>query len=338
VIVSRTPLRISFAGGGTDFPEFYEAHGGAVISTTIDKHIYVMVKSSFDGKIRVNYSTKEECCLPESVRHDLVREALQKVGVRSGVEIGTMADVPSEGTGLGSSSALVVGLLNALYRYRGSQPDAETLAQAAFEIERQILGAPIGKQDQYMAAYGGMRSFNFHRDRRVTSSTVVMTPLKREALERELMLFFTGITRSARTVLQEQQQNIKHRTETLQAMRDQVNQMRGAMTGGPHHMVGALLHEGWCLKQRLAGGITTPSLHALYEAAIEAGATGGKISGAGGGGFLLLHCPCDHQQQLREALAVRGPELGLLHIREMPFRFEMRGSQIILDEGERCEY
>jgi D-glycero-alpha-D-manno-heptose-7-phosphate kinase len=338
MIISKTPLRISFAGGGTDFPEFYEAHGGAVISTTIDKYIYVMVNPSFDGKIRVNYSKKEECCLPESVQHDLVREAMRKVEIRGGVEIATMADVPSQGTGLGSSSALTVGLLNALYRYRGTDLDAETLARTAFEIERQILGAPIGKQDQYIAAYGGMRLFNFHRDGQVTSSTVVMTPSKREALERELMLFFTGITRSAQTVLQEQQQNIKDRTEILLAMRDQVNPMRGVMTDGPRHCVGVLLDEGWRLKRQMAAGVSNPTLHALYEAAIDAGATGGKISGAGGGGFLLLHCPCDCQQQVTKTLTIRSLELGVCNIRPLPFRFETRGSQIILDKSARCEY
>jgi D-glycero-alpha-D-manno-heptose-7-phosphate kinase len=330
VIISRTPLRISFAGGGTDFPDYFREHGGAVISTAIDKYIYVMVNPSFDGKIRVNYSKHEVCDRVQDVKHDLVREAMIQAGVKSGVEISTMADIPSEGSGLGSSSALMVGLLNALTCYNGLQPGAEELAHAACFAEVVRLEAPIGYQDQYIAAFGGLQLFHFRGQSQVLVSSVAMSPVKRDRLEAELMLFFTGITRSASTILAEQKQNIPARIDILKQLGEQVLPMKAFMTDGPRQKVGQLLHQSWQLKQQLAQAITTPEIDAIYEKALKAGATGGKLSGAGGGGFLLLHCPVEKQDSVRFALS---------DLQEMPFQFESRGSQIILDEGERyvCE-
>jgi D-glycero-alpha-D-manno-heptose-7-phosphate kinase len=328
VIISKTPLRISFAGGGTDFPDFYKETGGAVISTTIDKHIYVMVNPSFDGRVRVNYSKKEDVDGSGQVRHDLVREALKLVGISDGVEISTMADVPSDGSGLGSSSALTVGLLNALYRYRGITVSAEKLAQEACWIEIDRLGAPIGKQDQYACSYGGLKLYTFCKDGQVVYSNVGMSPVKREALGRELMLFHTGVARSARSVLTEQKARIPDTRSILQQIGEQVYPMRAYMTDGPRKLVGMLLHEGWQLKKQLAQNICTPAINTLYQKALLAGATGGKISGAGGGGFILLHVPVEKQDPVRLALG---------SLRELQFEFDTLGSQVILDEGERWQ-
>ena len=320
MIVTQTPLRISLAGGGTDFPEFFSRHGGGVVGTAIDKFVFCIVKERFDDKIYVNYSKKEIVESIDELEHELVREALRKVGIQRAVEISFLADIPSEGSGLGSSSSVTVGLLHALYHFQGVTPTPALLAREACEIEIETLGKPIGVQDQYLAAYGGLRFLSFGPDG--VSVELVEPPRSTlDDLDNMLMLFFTGRTRQAASTLTEQKSNIELRTDTLQRMAQQAVTARKLIDTGAVEDLGRLLHEGWTAKRQLASEISSPELDSIYERALAAGALGGKISGAGGGGFFLLCVPSDRRQTVRQALH------GL---REMPFRLERGGSQVIL--------
>ncbi len=322
MIITQTPLRISFAGGGTDMKGYYAQDGGAVISSAIDKYIYVVIKERFDGKIRVGYTRTEMVDRVDQIEHELVRECMTLTGIESGVEIATMADIPSEGSGLGSSSTVTVGLLHAMYAYRGILVTAETLAARACAIEIDILGKPIGKQDQYIAAYGGLRRFEFCSDGSVVTTAVELSEEKRRRFGEALMLFYTGITRSADTILSEQTANIDSRRAWLDKIKGQVGEVETALCEGNNNKVGRLMQLGWEWKKQMAGRITSPDIDALYEQALDAGATGGKIAGAGGGGFLLLYCPPDRQSAVREVLA---------DMKELPFNLERDGTKVIFN-------
>lgn len=323
MIVTRTPLRISFAGGGTDFRGFYEKEEGCVVSTAIDKYIYVTIKERFDNLIRVGYSKTEMVERVDDLQHELVREAMRKVGLRSGVEIATMADIPSEGSGLGSSSVVTVGVLHALYAYMGELVTAERLAREACEIEIDILGKPIGKQDQYIAAYGGLRCFKFKPDDTVEQERLDIGGERHLRFSEQVLLFYTGVTRKSSSILTEQKENIDERMKALKMMRDQAYDVQNILTdGSPLTRIGRVLHAGWELKKSLAGGISSGEIDDLYERALDAGAIGGKIAGAGGGGFLLLFCPPDRQAPVREALR---------SMQEMAFHLDRDGSKVILN-------
>ena len=322
MIVTQTPLRVSFLGGGTDFRDFYAREGGCVLSSAIDKSIFVILKERFDDKIYVNYSRKEIVDKVDELQHELVREAMRLSGVHKGVEITTLADIPSHGTGLGSSSSVTVGLLQALYTYQGIIKPAEELAQEACQIEIEICGKPIGKQDQYIAAYGGLRFIQFHPDEQVSVDTVALDGETRQELGRRLMLFYTNITRKADSILGEQKANIDARMATLREMKEMALQAKKCVLRGDLNAFGELLHQGWECKKQLAGKITNSKINAAYEAARQAGAIGGKITGAGGGGFLLLYCPVDRQREVRRALS---------HLREMPFQLERDGTKVIFN-------
>ncbi len=324
MIIVRTPLRVSFLGGGTDFPEHYRKHGGAVISTAINKYIYVIVKQRFDDMIYVNYSKKEIVDSVTELEHELVREAMRVTGVEKGVEITTLADVPSSGTGLGSSSSVTVGLLQALYAFHGQLITAETLARQACEIEIQRCGKPIGVQDQYIAAYGGLRELTFCEDGEVRVAEIGLEEDLLRRLNRNMMLFYTHLTRPSGSVLSEQRENIVERRASLIGMREIATHGRDCLKRADLTTFGELLHQGWELKKGLASGVSNRTLDEYYSAAREAGALGGKISGAGGGGFLLLYCPLAAQDDVRQAL----PSL-----RELPFDFERDGSQIVFNLG-----
>jgi D-glycero-alpha-D-manno-heptose-7-phosphate kinase len=322
MIITQTPLRISFAGGGTDFPDYYRQDTGRVLSTAIDKYLFVIVKERFDNRIYVNYSQKEIVDRIDDLQHELVREAMRKTGVLDGVEITTLADIPSEGSGLGSSSSITVGLLNALYAYQGEQVPAERLAREACEIEIDILGKPIGVQDQYIAAYGGLRLFTFGSEGRVQADRVNMTDIMRRRLSNNLMLFFTNRTRRSSEILEEQKSGIEAKNDVLRQMSEQALEAKSLLEEGRVEAVGDLLDRGWQLKKSLASRISDPELDAMYDRARDAGAIGGKISGAGGGGFLLVYCPPDRQEAVVEALA---------QYREMPFALERDGSKVIFN-------
>lgn len=319
MIITRTPLRISFTGGGTDVGEYYEVAGGAVVSAAIDKYIYITVNKKFDNSIRISYSNTEIVPEVEDIHHDLVREAMLMVGVKGGIEITSIADIPS-GTGLGSSSAFTVGVLNALYSYKGKQLSWQELAEQACEIEINILKHPIGKQDQYAVAYGGLNFFMFHPDGRVECEKIKLDEKDIRAMRRKLLLFYTGITRSADAVLIEQKNNTNAKRDILDFMKNQAYIMREELKSqGFTQDFGLALHEGWKRKQTLASTITSASINDLYGKAMDAGASGGKLLGAGGGGFLLFYCDEEKQEKVCR-------EIGL---KLVDFSIDKHGSRVI---------
>ena len=326
MIITRTPLRVSFAGGGTDLAAFYGREPGAVLSTAIDKYIYITVNPKFDHKVRASYSVTEMVDHASELQHELIREALKLVGIDGGIEITSISDVPSRGTGLGSSSSYIVGLLNALYAFTGQLANAERLAAEASHIEIEICGKPIGKQDQYIAAYGGLQFIEFNPDETVFTDPIPCArPLKRQ-LQESLLMLYTGLTRSANDVLGEQRANTENNHDTfavLKRMRDYADALRVQLCAGNLDGFGEMLHEGWMLKRTLAAGISSTAIDDWYERARRHGAIGGKLLGAGGGGFLLLYAHPDRHDEICRAL----PEL-----RPMPFQLEPQGSKIIFIE------
>lgn len=322
MIITKTPLRISFTGGGTDLPDYYNVHDGAVVSAGINKYIYITVNPKFDNKIRVSYSETEIVDEVDELRHDIVKEAMKMVGIKGGIEITSIADIPS-GTGLGSSSTFAVGVLNALYTYAGMRPSAEELAKGACDIEIEILKHPIGKQDQYAAAYGGLNYFEFHKDGSVLRKRLFLDEANARDMRQKLVLFYTGITRSADNVLKEQKKNTIDKLATLDYMRDQARNMCSILeTEGFNEKFGTMLHEGWMKKQTLAGAISDPVIKGYYDKAIEAGAVGGKLLGAGGGGFLLFYCDEDKQKKVENAVGLR----------RVDFRVGTNGSRVVFFE------
>ncbi|MCE9613626.1 MAG: GHMP kinase [Lentisphaerae bacterium] len=321
MLITQTPLRISLAGGGTDLPSYYQSREGAVVSAAIDKYIYVILNRRFDEKIYISYSKKEIVDRVADIHHELVREALIKAGVRQGVEIAIMADIPSEGTGLGSSSSLTVGLLNAFYAYRGIQAPAAQLAEEACDIEVRILQRPMGKQDQYIAAFGGLRHFKFHPDERVTVEDLSAKGASRTLGER-LLLFYTNVTRNADTILTEQKSKTGENLDNLDGIKRLASQVREAIQQDDFDRVGVVLNENWTLKKRLATNVSNPAIDEMVATALAGGATGCKVSGAGGGGFLLTYCPANRLAGLRKAMQA---------YREMPFFLERCGSKVIFN-------
>jgi D-glycero-alpha-D-manno-heptose-7-phosphate kinase len=322
MIITQTPLRISFFGGGTDFADFYEQEEGCVLSSAIDKYIFVIVKQRFDQLVRVGYTRTELVDNIEHLQHDLVREALQLTGVDSQIEVGTLADIPSSGSGLGSSSSVTVGVLNALQTYCNQPPTQELLARQACEIEIDRLGKPIGKQDQYIAAYGGFRFIRFLPGGDVQVESLVMSESERRRLNQHLMLFYTNHARQSETILDEQRNNINHRMDVLREMRAMAYQGKVLLECGDFESFGCLLDDAWRLKKSLASKISNERIDELYDTACRAGAMGGKITGAGGGGFLLLYCPRENQYHVRDALS---------SLRELPFHLESDGSKVIFN-------
>jgi D-glycero-alpha-D-manno-heptose-7-phosphate kinase len=304
VIITRTPLRISFAGGGTDLPSFYRDHGGgAVTSAAIDRYIHVLVNPKFDRSIRVAYSRTENVDRLEELQHGLVREAMRLAGIHESLEIHTIADIPSEGTGLGSSSTLTVGLLNALYAQQGILKGPAELAEEACRIEIEMLGGALGKQDQYIAAFGGVDYFEFSPDGTVRTAPIPLSARDRDALGEHLSLFYTGTTRRAEGILKEQSDRTLENRDALVRMRTLAGEARAAIVARDIDRLGAILDEGWQLKRNLSAGITNPAIDDRYARAKAAGATGGKITGAGGGGFLLLIHPPERSRQIADALS-----------------------------------
>jgi D-glycero-alpha-D-manno-heptose-7-phosphate kinase len=320
MIISQTPYRVSFAGGGTDLPSFYRREFGAVLSTTINQHIYVTIHRRFEPSIRVSYSRTEVAPTLDDVQHELVREAMRLVEIDEPLEITTIGDVPS-GTGMGSSSSLSVGLLAALYGYRHRVVSPRQLAEQACRIEINVLGKPIGCQDQYAAAFGGLNYLRFNPDDTVDVEPVPCRTETLAELEQRILLAYTGQTRDANEILRRQTNRTEENLDVLRALRDLANEMRHALAGqGDLDRFAALLHEGWELKRSLGCGITSDQIDEWYTAARRAGAGGGKLLGAGGGGFLLLIAPPWRHRAIREALG---------RPRELPFRIARHGSRNI---------
>jgi D-glycero-alpha-D-manno-heptose-7-phosphate kinase len=322
VIVTQTPLRIGLVGGGTDLPAYYREHGGRVLNAAIDKYVYVIVKQRFDDDIYVNYSKKEIVSSVQDIEHELVREAMYMAGVTGGVEITTLADIPSAGSGLGSSSSVTVGLLHALFAYQGRQVSAEELAERACAIEIDRCRKPIGKQDQYAAAFGGICDIHFGPGDRVFVDAIRIPPPLRRRLQDELLLFFTGITRNANTILGEQTANIADRLPQLAQLRDLAGEAASGLREGDIDALGVALNKSWQAKRMLATGVTSSQIDEAVEAALSAGATGAKVTGAGGGGFLLVVCPLEAQRSVRDQL---------MGMKELPIKLEPLGSRVIFN-------
>jgi D-glycero-alpha-D-manno-heptose-7-phosphate kinase len=327
MIISRTPFRISFLGGGTDLPSFYREEEGAVLSTTIDKYMYITINDRFDPSYRLAYSKTEICKSVDEIEHKIFHCVLKKYAAMAekrnggrGLEILSMADIPS-GTGLGSSSSFTVGLLHALKAHIGQFQSAESLAAEASQIEIEDLLEPIGKQDQYAAAYGGLQYIRFLPSGEVSCEPVICSRETKASLEQSILLFYTGMTRSASGVLSEQKSNTNQKRETLREMKNLAGRMKYALENhGSTTQVGELLHEGWMLKKTLASGISATQIDEWYERARRAGASGGKILGAGGGGFLMVVCEPAKQEMVRQELS---------ELRAIPIAMESFGSRII---------
>lgn len=322
MIISKTPFRISFVGGGTDYKGFYKNFPGAVVSTAINKYIYVAVNKKFDNKIRVSYSKTEIVDKVSEIEHPLVREALKMTKIDGGIEITSIADIPSSGTGLGSSSSFLVGLLNALYAFKGVHATSEKLASEACEIEINKLKEPVGKQDQYIAAHGGLQYLQFNNNETVFVDPIICKEKTKKKLQKNLLMLYTGITRQAKTVLKEQNKKIMKSSnqEILKRMTKLAENLKESLIANNLNAFGKLLHENWLLKKQLASQISNSQIDKWYETGLKNGALGGKILGAGGGGFLLFYAEPKNQAKITKALKILTP---------VSFSFESQGSKII---------
>ena len=324
MIIAKTPFRLSFCGGGSDLRNFYMQDYGAVVSSSIDKYMHIMIHDYFHDKIRIKYSKVEDVDKVEDIKHPIVRECLKKVDIEKGIEIASIADVPS-GTGLGSSSSFTVCLLHALYTFKGVPVSKEKLASEASEVEIDILKEPIGKQDQYAASFGGLNFIRFNKDESVDTKPLMIKKEVKKKLEKNLLMFYFGNVRHASEILSEQKSGItnKSKYDSIKKMVKLAEEFRSLLLKGKIEKIGELLNLGWQLKKGLASNISNPSIDEYYHRGLEAGATGGKILGAGGGGFFLFFCPPQFQDNLRNELKLR----------ELKFNLENDGSRIIYKDG-----
>jgi D-glycero-alpha-D-manno-heptose-7-phosphate kinase len=329
MVITRTPLRISFFGGGTDYPVWYRENGGSVLATTIDKSCYITSRwlpPFFDCHSRVSYSKVENVRSNSEIWHPSVRGCLQFLGIEDGVEIHHVADLPAR-TGLGTSSAFTVGLLLGLYALRNQMRDKQKLAEDAIHVEQNLLQEAVGSQDQVSAAYGGFNRINFLPDNSVDVKRIVASNSRLAELEQNLALYFTGFSRTASEIATQQVKMTPHRKKELSAMLELVDEAETIVTNPQRSLddFGRLLHQGWQLKRSLTDRVTTPEIDEIYEAGRSAGALGGKLLGAGGGGFMLFFVPPERREQLRERLK------KLLCV---PFSFSQKGSQVVVYEPE----
>lgn len=323
MIISRTPFRMSFVGGGSDLPAYYRQQPGAVLSTAINKYVYVTINKKFDNGIRVAYSKNEEVTSVDQIEHRLVRASMQMVELRGGVEITTIADIPSKGTGLGSSSSFTIGLLHVLNAYKGRFVSSEQLGADGCKIEIDICQEPIGKQDQYAAAYGGFNLIEFMPNESVVVSPIICKPQTLKTVEQNTLLFYTGITRSASALLKQQASDLAgcaDKQKTMTRMVELTYVLHAELQKNNPDAFGEILHENWLLKKSITSGISSAEIDDWYTKARNAGATGGKILGAGAGGFLMLTAPVEKHEQIKQALhGLRPIDVG----------FESMGSRII---------
>ncbi len=331
MILTRTPYRVTLGGGGTDLPSFYREHGGFILAVAIDKYMFLNVNTPIvDDKIRVRYTASEIVDHVDDVKHTLAREALRHFGITNGIEIVSIADIPA-GTGLGSSSSYLVGLLNALHALFQDQATPQKLAEEACHIELEVLKKPIGKQDQYMAAFGGLTTLDIKPDGRVSVTRLELELDLVESLEHNILMFYTNELRDATAILKKQDEATRTKdrgvVNSLREIKDIGLQIRDAISKGNLRRFGELLDDHWQSKKRLSEGISNPQIDAWYELAKQNGAIGGKISGAGGGGFLMLYCE-ENKTRLRVAMREAG-------LRELKFRFDFEGSKVVFDVVSR---
>ncbi|MCS7045873.1 MAG: hypothetical protein NZO58_05915 [Gemmataceae bacterium] len=326
MIICRTPFRISFFGGGTDYPAWYRRHGGAVLAATIDKYCWLTCRHLppfFDHKFRVVYRKIETAASAAEIEHPVVRAVLQELNFDRGLELHHDGDLPAR-SGMGSSSAFTVGLLHALYTLRGQRRTRIQLAQESIRIEQEVLGETVGSQDQVMAAFGGLKYVQFHRDGAIAVDPLPLTPERLALLREHLMLFYTGIARTASDVAKSYAQCLDAKSRQLRAMHEMVEEAIDILLSGMDlREFGQLLHEAWQTKRTLSDAVSTPQVDEAYDRARAAGAIGGKLTGAGGGGFLLLFVPPKRRGKVLQALD---------HLLHVPFAFEHAGSQIIFNE------
>ena len=329
MIISRTPFRISFFGGGTDYPGWYRKHGGAVLATTIDKYCYLTCRylpPFFEHRIRVVYSKVESCKILDEISHPSVREVLRYLNIDRGVEIHHDGDLPARG-GMGSSSSFTVGLLHALYALKGQMASKEQLAQESIYIEQEILKETVGSQDQMSAAHGGLNIIEFHPSGEISIGPLTLTQERIGELNSHLMLFFTGIKRTASNVAESYVNNIENRGRQMRVMNGLMEESIAVLNKGKDiNRFGELLHEAWQAKRSLSAKVSNSNVDEMYDQAISAGAIGGKLTGAGGGGFMLLFVPPEKQMKVREKLN------SLIYV---PFKFESAGSQIIFYDMDK---
>jgi D-glycero-alpha-D-manno-heptose-7-phosphate kinase len=328
MIISRTPFRVSFFGGGTDYPDWYTKHGGAVLATTIDKYCYINCRylpPFFEHRYCIVYSKVEHCQTLDEIVHPAVREALRFLCIPRGVEIHHDADIPAR-SGIGSSSAFTVGLLNGLYALKGQMVSKHRLAMESVHLEQDILKETVGSQDQVLAAYGGFNHIQFQQNGEISVTPITVGADRIQELSTHLMLFYTGIKRTASSIAESFVNGIDNRRRQLRVMKDLVDESISIISGDRDiSEFGELLHEAWLAKRSISAAISNSDVDAVYDAARAAGATGGKLIGAGGGGFFLLFVPPPKQRYVRESLN------SLIHV---PFKFEFSGSQIIFCDRE----
>jgi D-glycero-alpha-D-manno-heptose-7-phosphate kinase len=331
MIVVRAPLRISFVGGGTDLRDFYSRHPGRVISTAIDKFVYVVInRTPLIDKVSARYSKTETVNHPLELEHTRIKAALIDMGIDKGIEIASFATLPAK-TGLGSSSSFSVALMKGLHAFKGKKIDKTTAAEAASRLEIELVGEPIGKQDQYAASFGGLNVVQFNTDESVNVDPVLLDYKKRLAFEDHLMIFFTGITRLASSVLTEQKSNIDKKFDTLKEMASSVHEFRDRLLVGDFKGLGEMLHQGWLKKKTLASNVSNPLIDDLYNAGIEAGAWGGKILGAGGGGCVMFLAPVEKKKEIRVAVNKIAMDNNLTDFKEIPVRFVQSGTEVLFN-------
>ena len=325
MIVSKTPLRMSFVGGGSDLPAYYNYDEGAVLSTTIDKYMYIIVNSKFDGNIRLSYSITEDVDNVDKIIHPIVRNTLKMLEMPGGIEIASMADIPSKGSGLGSSSSYTVGLLNALYAYKKNYINREDLGKLACHVEIDLCKEPIGKQDQYIAAFGGLNLIRFYSDESVSVEPVICKPEIVDKLQESILIFYTGRTRSASTLLRKQSKSMDNslKRTLIKEMVKLAFDLKYILENEDLDSVGELLDKNWRLKSQLVSGISDIQIDDWYQRGIKAGAKGGKLLGAGYGGFLMFFVPLEKQTNVIKALS---------DLKTIPFSFDNSGSEIAFNQ------
>lgn len=326
MIVTKSPLRMSFVGGGSDLPSYYKRNGGAVLSTSVDKYVYITVNKKFDNSIRLSYSITENVSNFEQIKHPIVRNTLDLLNINDGIEITSISDIPSEGSGLGSSSSFTVGLLHALHEYKDQKITKEELGRMASHIEIDMCGEMIGKQDQYASAYGGLNLIEFKED-----DTVVVRPVncKKETIdkmEESIIVFYIGRTRSASNLLSEQSKNMTQadKRQMMSKMVSLVYDMKNLIENDNVEVLGELLDQNWQLKRQITNSITNNLIDDIYSKAIQAGAKGGKLLGAGSGGFMMFYAPKDKHSDISQALK---------SLKKVPFFFEKEGSKVIYSKN-----
>lgn len=320
MIISQSPLRISLFGGGTDLKKYYERYEGAVVSFTIDKYVYVVVKPNlFDDTIILNYYEKERVDRVDQIKNGIIREALKLAGIKRKIDITVLYDVPVQGTGLGSSSAFAVGLLNALFAYQGIIKTPEELAEMASHIEIDLLGDPIGKQDQYASAFGGLSNYTFCKNGKVIVNPLDVSKEKKESLASHILLFHTGLERKSSDILTDQKEKMDDHLDYFHGLKEIAQNCKESLKTLDIAKLGELLNQSWAKKKKLSQKIQNEVIETMYETGINAGALGGKILGAGGGGFLCFLCPLEKRDDVKHALA---------GFKELPFSMTHEGSHV----------